>query len=484
MNEVSQADKAKIESLRQISKSVINLVRQGGDIDVPRVEQIRSDLMAVGEKEEAQKLNLLLEVVDRNKSVEGQSMARISEEIENVQTEEASVMFPYSSREQAEEFKQLLINSLRERRSEASKFFQNKFHLDYFAKYNDVPSILDGNVTQNVSSRIDLMDQVAQKFFSGSTSNFADLQKSLNPLTESELKAISNYLESDDALPAEKAQLLISLNPLFTEYPTTRIKLSETKADAYVLISTLPPSVAADAIEGLNQKKTFSQITVNSIKDQVKEIIGTTYSHIRDSAREQSTNEKVVVALVRGLAPSGIEEDQLTNIVEVAINQVTGGIGTRADSNFELPPKMFNEDGIEVTDVDEKKELMEILFENFTPEMILYLAPDGLFVSSEKRDPKSKGRSKDNSKNPQILEQVARDIRNEKFAPISVNNNTIAFKKDNETIIVQADGKTEFAIKWDRGLEQILYQTLQKRDDATALNFRKTAQKIQEMEKN
>ena len=118
------------------------------------------------------------------------------------------------------------MNSLKSKRAKASKFFQKGFPLDYFAETNEVPPLELTN-SESINARLNLVEEATRKFTEGSDQSFDQVKKQMQPLRESEVIEIAKLLDSDKPTPQEKANLLISLQPFFTEYPSTISKLAE-----------------------------------------------------------------------------------------------------------------------------------------------------------------------------------------------------------------------------------------------------------------
>ena len=268
-------------------------------------------------------------------------------------------------------------------------------------------------------------------------------------------------LDGEDLTPQEKANLLITLQPLLSEYPSTISKLAESKkADVYVLASQLPIEVAGDIVSGLNQPKVLGQVTLKDLEDGVREAVGETFNYISDGRRTQAVVEKAIIAHVRANAPANFEDADLPELIESAVDLIAP-IGERGDKTFELPRplnvnsdddsfgRMFDVAGNEITDLDQKRDLMEKWFENFSVDMIKAFADEGLsdgFETDEK------------------LEVVAKQIRDGKLLPVSINNNKYAFVEggSNQQRLSKKNGKT-FFVSWNPTIERILYSILAER---------------------
>ena len=456
-DQVSESQKAYKQSLISRYSSSEDIVKNGGNLDVPRAEELIRNLREVGEAERANGLELLVEVGKLTSSVDGESIGTISSKINGVENTPPSEMFPGLSEEQAEAFKLIAVNSLKNKRSKASKFFQNQSQMDYFAQTNEVPP-LNPSDPESISVRLNLVDQATRKFTEGSDQSFDQVKKQMQPLRESEVAKIADLLDGEDLTPQEKASLLITLQPLFTEYPSTISKLAESKkADVYVLASQLPIDVAADIVSGLNQPSVLNEVTRQKLADDVTDKLGQTFLYIRDSKRSQNLIEKAIVAHVRANAPANFEDADLPELIDNAIDLIAP-IGKRGDNTFELPRplnvngdddsfgRMFDAAGNEITDLDQKRDLMEKWFENFSVDMIKLFAGEGLsdgFETDEK------------------LQIVVNQIRDEKLLPVSINNNKYAFVLGGPNMerLSKKNGKT-FFVSWTPDIERILYSIL------------------------
>ena len=459
-NQVSESEKAYKQSLISRYRSSQDIVKNGGNLDVPRAEELVRNLREVGEAERANGLELLVEVGKLTSSVDGESIGTISSKINDVENTPPSEMFPGLSEEQAEAFKLIAVNSLKSKKSKASKFFQNQSQMDYFAQTNEVPA-LNLSDPESISLRLDVVDQATRKFTEGSDQSFDQVKKQMQPLRESEVAKIADLLDGEDLTPQEKANLLITLQPLLSEYPSTISKLAESKkADVYVLASQLPIEVAGDIISGLNQPKVLGEVTIKDLEDGVREAVGETFNYISDGRRAQAVVEKAIIAHVRANAPANFEDADLPELIENAVDLIAP-IGERGDNTFELPRplnvngdddsfgRMFDAAGNEITDLDQKRDLMEKWFENFSVDMIKAFADEGLsdgFETNEK------------------LEVVAKQIRDGKLLPVSINNNKYAFVEggSNQQRLSKKNGKT-FFVSWNTTIERILYSILAER---------------------
>lgn len=459
-NQVSESEKAYKQSLISRYNSSENIVKNGGDLDIPRAEELVRNLREAGEAERANGLELLVEVGKLTSSVDGESIGTISSKINDVENTPPSEMFPGLSEEQAEAFKLIAVNSLKSKRAKASKFFQKGFPLDYFAETNEVPPLELTN-SESINARLNLVEEATRKFTEGSDQSFDQVKKQMQPLRESEVIEIAKLLDSDKPTPQEKANLLISLQPFFTEYPSTISKLAESKkADVYVLASQLPIEVAGDIVSGLNQPKVLGEVTIKDLEDGVRKAVGETFNYISDGRRTQAVVEKAIIAHVRANAPANFEDDDLPELIESAVDLIAP-IGKRGDNTFELPRplnvngdddsfgRMFDAYGNEITDLDQKRDLMELWFENFSVDMIKLFAGEGLsdgFDTDEK------------------LQIVVNQIRDEKLLPVSINNNKYAFVLGGPNMerLSKKNGKT-FFVSWNPTIERILYSILAER---------------------
>ena len=460
VNQVSESQRALIESLTARAGYVEDLVGQGVRPDRPAAEKIVSDLIDVGEIERANRLKLVLKVDELTSSVDGMSPGAISSQINDVNDTAPLQMFPGSSPEEAAAFQQIVLNSLKKKASKASAFFQKGFPLDYFAQTSEVPE-LNYRDRESINARLNLVEDATRKFTEGSDQSFDQVKKQMQPLRESEVKGIADLLDGEDLTPQEKANLLITLQPLLSEYPSTISKLAESKkADVYVLASQLPIEVAGDIVSGLNQPKVLGQVTLKDLEDGVREAVGETFNYISDGRRTQAVVEKAIIAHVRANAPANFEDADLPELIESAVDLIAP-IGERGDKTFELPRplnvnsdddsfgRMFDVAGNEITDLDQKRDLMEKWFENFSVDMIKAFADEGLsdgFETDEK------------------LEVVAKQIRDGKLLPVSINNNKYAFVEggSNQQRLSKKNGKT-FFVSWNPTIERILYSILAER---------------------
>jgi hypothetical protein len=456
-NQVSESEKAYKQSLISRYSSSEEIVKNGSNLDVPRAEELVRSLREVGEAERANGLELLVEVGKLTSSVDGESIGTISSKINDVENTPPSEMFPGLSEEQAEAFKLIAVNSLKNKRSKASAFFQEGFPLDYFAQTNEVPELNYTN-RESINERLNLMDDVTRKFTEGSNQSFDQVKKQMQPLRESEVQGIADLLDGDELTPRAKASLLITLQPLLSEYPSTISKLAKSKkADVYVLASQLPIDVTTDIVSGLNQPSVLNEVTRQKLADDVTDKLGQTFLYIRDGRRTQAVVEKAIVAHVRANAPANFEDADLPELIDNAIDLIAP-IGERGDKTFELPRplnvngdddsfgRMFDVAGNEITDLDQKRDLMEKWFENFSVDMIKAFADEGL---------------SDGFETPEKLEVVAKQIRDGKLLPISINNNKYAFVEggSNQERLSKKNGKT-FFVSWNPTIERILYSIL------------------------
>ena len=457
VNEVSESQRALIESLTARAGYVEELVGQGRRPDRPAAEKIVSDLIDLGEIERANRLKLVLKVDELTSSVDGMSPGAISAQINDVNDTAPLQMFPGSSAEEAAVFQQIVLNSLKKKGSKASAFFQKGFPLDYFAETNEVPE-LNYTERESINERLNLVEEATRKFTEGSGQSFDQVKKQMQPLRESEVKGIAKLLDGDRLTPQDKANLLINLQPLLSEYPSTISKLAESKkADVYVLASQLPIPVSADIISGLNQPSVLNEVTRQKLADDVTDKLGQTFLYIRDGKRSQNLIEKAIVAHVRANAPANFEDADLPELIDNAIDLIAP-IGKRGDNTFELPRplnvngdddsfgRMFDAAGNEITDLDQKRDLMELWFENFSVDMVKLFAGEGL---------------SDGFDTPEKLEVVVKQIQDGELLPVSINNNKYAFVRGGANMerLSKKNGKP-FFVSWTRDIERILYSIL------------------------
>ena len=167
VNQVSESQRALIESLTARAGYVEDLVGQGVRPDRPAAEKIVSDLIDVGEIERANRLKLVLKVDELTSSVDGMSPGAISSQINDVNDTAPLQMFPGSSPEEAAAFQQIVLNSLKKKASKASAFFQKGFPLDYFAQTSEVPE-LNYRDRESINARLNLVEDATRKFTEGS----------------------------------------------------------------------------------------------------------------------------------------------------------------------------------------------------------------------------------------------------------------------------------------------------------------------------
>ena len=418
------------------------------DTTVEDMRPLQERAVALGDEELIQDSILATEVVRYRNDIKGLGPSHIGKKIDRLEGMKLAQIFAGSTASEPvlKLQKQRLIESMKKEQQRSLKYLDDGFPVDYIAETEEVEPIQF--TEESVSKRLDLMTKVAGVYKEGSEQSIDQVNRSMQPFRSSEVTYLGEYLDGN-ATAKDKADLLIVLKPLLDKYPLAIEKLAESKkADVYMLASQLPVEVATGIISGLNEPKTFGQITEQSVKDAVTDQLGQTFKYISDANVTQSTIEKAVVALVRHTGSINMQDLDLEGEVENAVNDITGGIGKRGDTTFELPKIMRDRLGNEITDLDEKKELMELWFENFSVDMILAFAPDGLTQFG---------------KDKQALETVARQIKDEDFLPISINNNRYAFVQGSGTnmkALFEADGITDFSVSWNPTIERILYDIL------------------------
>tara|TARA_R100000654_G_scaffold9025_2_gene20944 strand:+ start:2655 stop:5039 length:2385 start_codon:yes stop_codon:yes gene_type:complete len=426
------------------------------DTTVEDMRPLQERAVALGDEELIQDSILSTEVVRYRNDIKGLGPSHIGTKIDSLESMEPAQIFAGSTASEPvlKLQKQRLIESMKKEQQRSFKYLNDGFPVDYIAETEEVEAIQF--TEESVSKRLDLMTEVAGVYKEGSEQSIDQVNRSMQPFRASEVEFLGEYLDGNESTAKEKADALIVLKPLLDKYPQAIEKLAESKkADVYMLASQLPVRVAAGIISGLNEPKTLGQITEQSVKDAVIDQLGQTFKYISDGNVTQSTIERAVVALVRHTGSINMQDLDLEGEVENAVNAITGGIGKRGDTTFELPEIMKDSLGNEITDLDEKKELMELWFENFSVDMILAFAPDGLTEFGSDR---------------QALETVAKKIRDEDFLPISINNNRYAFVQGSGTnmkALFEADGMTDFAVSWNENVEQILYDIIDERRSRT-----------------
>ena len=107
---------------------------------------------------------------------------------------------------------------------------------------------------------------------------------------------------------------------------------------------------------------------------------------------------------------------------------------------------MFDAAGNEITDLDQKRDLMELWFENFSVDMIKVFADEGL---------------SDGFDTPEKLEVVVKQIQDGELLPVSINNNKYAFVLGGPNMerLSKKNGKP-FFVSWTPDIERILYSIL------------------------